>query len=92
MQLFDRLCVVAMTDSIGECKTLLKLFNQLEMPMHPVLCRWAKNKDRDDNKRQQHRKKRAIAIIEKIKDVRFFTALSPIFFQKYTELPRCYRK
>jgi len=37
MQLFDRLRVITMTDSIGEYETLVCLFALLKMPMHPVL-------------------------------------------------------
>jgi len=74
MQLFDRLRVVAMTDSIGEYETLVRMFSRLEFAMHPVLVRWATNKDRDDSSRQELRKKpeirmkRAVDIINKIKD------------------------
>ena len=74
MQLFDRLRVIAMTDSIGEYETLVRLFKELQMPMHPVLSRWANNKDRDDNSRKVLRKKpevkmkRAIGIVESIKE------------------------
>ena len=74
MQLFDRLRVIAMTDSIGEYKTLVRIFDRLQMPAHSVLLRWANNKDRDDNKRQllwkkpEVKMKRAIGVIEKIKE------------------------
>jgi len=73
MQLHDRLRVIAMTDSIGEHDTLFRLFSELGFDLHPVLCRWARNKDRDDAARHLQRmkpevkKKRAIGIIEKIK-------------------------
>ena len=74
MQLYDRLRVIALTDSIGEYETLVRLFGRLEFNMHPVLCRWAVNKDRDDSSRQVLRRKpevkmkRAVDIINKIKD------------------------
>jgi len=74
MQPCDRLHDIALTDSVGECETLVRLFGRLEFKMHPVPCRWTVNKDRDDSSRQVPRRKlevkmkRAVDIINKIKD------------------------
>ena len=49
MQLYDRLRLVTILDSIGEYDGLTRLSESMGLPvLHPVMALWASNKDQKD--------------------------------------------
>jgi hypothetical protein len=74
MQLYDRLWLVTILDSVGEYKGISRLFAAMGLPrMHPVLALWAANKDREDCRKHDYfqltstKRKRAEDKIKKMK-------------------------
>ena len=75
MQLYDRLRLITILDSVGELEGLIRLYESIGLPpLHPVLALWAANKDKEDLRKHEYRKlpavkrKRATEKIAKMKE------------------------
>ena len=75
MQLHDRLRLLVVLDSVGEYEGMGRLYHSLGLPhLHPVLGLWVHNKDKEDDRKAEHRKppavkrKRAEGKIKKMKE------------------------
>ena len=75
MQLHDRLRLLVILDSVGECEGLGRLYHSLGLPhLHHVLGLWASAKDKEDKRKHDYRKqisvkrKRAAAKVAKMKE------------------------
>jgi hypothetical protein len=61
MQLYDRLWLVTILDSVGELEGISRIFASIGLPrLHSVMALWAANKDRKDNRRHDYKRKPAV--------------------------------
>jgi hypothetical protein len=61
MQLYDRLRLVTILDSVGKYEGFSRLFRSMGLPvLHPVLALWAATKDRHDKTKYNYKRRPAI--------------------------------